>query len=151
MNTSKNATCEKGPVGVEEATCCASRLSDPEQRRGLGAAVAVAGVGVVAGVCDRCSWLSPPKKGCVSARHGKARVKYTPCTRTIGPMNKTHQQSRIIFKAQQPGLSEYFGRQLLKPIELVKYSPSVHEDAGARELRSAAQGLHNEHHDASAL
>ena len=57
----------------------------------------------------------------------------------------------LVFKAQQPGLSEYFGRQLLKPIERVKYSPSVHEDAGARELRSAAQGLHNEHHDASAL
>lgn len=150
MNTSKNATCEKGPVGVVAASCCASHQSGHEQRRGLGV---VAGVmaGVVAGVCDRCSWLSPPKKGCVSARHGKARVKYTPCTRTIGPMNKTHQQSRIIFKAQQPGLSEYFGRQLLKPIERVKYSPSVHEDAGARELRSAAQGLHNEHHDASAL
>ena len=61
MNTSKNATCEKGPVGVEEATCCASRLSDPEQRRGLGA-VAGVGVGVVAGACDRGSWLSPPKK-----------------------------------------------------------------------------------------
>ena len=151
MNTSKNATCEKGPVGVEEATCCASRLSDPEQRRGLGAAVAVAGVGVVAGACDRCSCLSPPKKGCASARHWQARVKHAPCPRTIGPMNETHQQSRIIFKAQQPGLSEYFGRQLLKPIERVKYSPSVHEDAGARELRSAAQGLHNEHHDASAL
>ena len=134
MNTSKNATCEKGPVGVEEATCCASRLSDPEQRRGLGAAVAVAGVGVVGGVCDRCSCLSPPKKGCASARHGQARVKHAPCPRTIGPMNETHQQSRIIFKAQQPGLSEYFGRQLLRPAKPLERPSSVPENALAKAL-----------------
>ena len=94
----------------------------------------MAGVGVVGGVCDRCSCLSPPKKGCANARHGQARVKHAPCPRTIGPMNKTHQQSRIIFKAQQPDLSEYFGRQLLRPAKPLERPSSVPENALAKAL-----------------
>ena len=49
-------------------------------------------------------------------------------------MNETHQQSRIIFKAQQPGLSEYFGRQLLHPVKPLERPYSVPENALAQTL-----------------
>ena len=49
MNTSKNATCEKGPVGVVAASCCASHQSGHEQRRGL-VVEAMGAAGVAAGV-----------------------------------------------------------------------------------------------------
>ena len=52
MNTSKHATCETARVGAEAAWCCALRLSNREQHRGLAARVtAVVVVVVVVVVC----------------------------------------------------------------------------------------------------